>query len=105
MPDPVTTAAIALQLGGGLLGWRRGKQEEAKRARQEAMNKLIGSLSQRQEPNQQQQMQDRSRPGVLETLVTDPNLSMILNKYLSSRPRPKPINRPTRNLFGIDPYA
>jgi hypothetical protein len=99
MPDPVTTAAIALKLGGGLLGWRRGKQEEAKRARQEAMNKLIGSLSQRQQPNQQQQMQDRSRPGVLETLATDPNLAMLLSKHLSSRPRPKP-----RNPFGIDPY-
>jgi hypothetical protein len=101
--EPVTTAALisaGSSILGQFLGDRDRKKQEAKARRQAAMDKLLGSLSsQPAQQSQRQQMQER-RPGVLETLATDPNLAMLLSKHLSSRPRPKP-----RNPFGIDPYA
>jgi len=100
--DPVlgqAGIAVGSTLLEKFLGDRDRKKREAKARRQAAMDKLLGSLSsQPAQQSQRQQMQER-RPGVLEKLVTDPNLAMLLSKHLSSRPRPKP-----RNPFGIDPY-
>ncbi len=114
MSEPVTTAAIALKLGEGLLGWRRGKQEEARRARQEALNKLIGSLSERQQPNQQQYQP--KPPGVIESIMGDdliqgelakmlgPAGEQLLDKYLGGKSR-VPTGRPKlRDPYGRDPY-
>ena len=80
--EPTTTAAL-INVGGCLLsnflGGRDDKKDLAAAKRQAAKDNLLKSLSSRPaQQSQRHQMQDRSRPGILETLAGNEDFQGLL---------------------------